>query len=410
MKLFSKDFTLVMAGQIISLFGNAVLRFALPLYLLRETNSSAVYGVVTACSFIPMVFFSLFGGVIADRVNKRNIMVLLDACTAMMILLFSFVFETLSLIPLITVTLMLLYGISGAYQPTVQASIPLLVDDSSLIKGNAVINAVGTLSGLLGPVIGGVLFGAFGIVPILFISLICFTVSAIMEVFIIIPHYRSPDRKTGIIKTVGSDIRESYNFIRNDRPAFMSVLWLLALFNLVLSSSLLVGIPVMIVQILKMSDTALGIAQGAMGLGGIAGGIMAGTFGQKLKLKDSQIMLMLCSLASLFMGVSLFSSIPNIISFAVITAMSFLAMCSSAMFSVAMLTVVQKQTPPHLLGKIMALIMAISSCSQPIGQALYGVLFDFFSEQTHTVMIVSAVVAFMISIFSRKIFVKLQSN
>lgn len=252
MKLFSKDFTLVMAGQIISLFGNAVLRFALPLYLLRETNSSAVYGVVTACSFIPMVFFSLFGGVIADRVNKRNIMVLLDACTAMMILLFSLVFETLSLIPLITVTLMLLYGISGAYQPTVQASIPLLVDDSSLIKGNAVINALGTLLGLLGPVIGGVLFGAFGIVPILFISVMCFTVSAIMEVFIIIPHYRSPDGKTGIIKTVGSDIKESYDFIRNDRPAFLSVLWLLALLNLVLSASLLVGIPVMVVQILKM--------------------------------------------------------------------------------------------------------------------------------------------------------------
>lgn len=410
MKLFSKDFTLVMAGQIISLFGNAVLRFALPLYLLRETNSSAVYGVVTACSFIPMVFFSLFGGVIADRVNKRNIMVLLDTCTAVMIVLFGLMLGTLPLIPLITVTLMLLYGISGAYQPTVQASIPLLVDSKLLIKGNAVINAVGTLSGLLGPVIGGVLFGAFGIVPILFISVICFAISAVMEIFIKIPYHRKHCGQNGILKTVGSDIKESYDFIRNDRPAFLSVLWLLALFNLVLSSSLLVGIPVMVVQILKMSDTALGISQGAMGLGGIAGGIMAGTFGQKLKLKDSQIMLMICSLASLFMGVSLFSSIPNIISFSVITAMSFLAMCSSAMFSVAMLTVVQKQTPPHLLGKIMALIMAISSCSQPIGQALYGVLFDVFSEQTHTVMIVSAVVAFMISIFSRKIFVKLQSN
>ena len=54
-KLFRRDFALVVIGQIISLFGNAILRFALPLYLLRETGSSTLFGVVTACSFAPMV-------------------------------------------------------------------------------------------------------------------------------------------------------------------------------------------------------------------------------------------------------------------------------------------------------------------------------------------------------------------
>ena len=77
-KLFRRDFTLVVIGQIISLFGNAILRFALPLYLLRETGSSTLFGVVTACSFAPMVILSMVGGVLADRVNKRNIMVGLD--------------------------------------------------------------------------------------------------------------------------------------------------------------------------------------------------------------------------------------------------------------------------------------------------------------------------------------------
>ena len=81
-KLFQRDFTMVVIGQIISLFGNGILRFALPLYLLRETGSSSLFGIVTACSFIPMVIFSLFGGVVADRVNKRNIMVILDFSTA----------------------------------------------------------------------------------------------------------------------------------------------------------------------------------------------------------------------------------------------------------------------------------------------------------------------------------------
>ena len=83
---FGRDFLLVVIGQIISLFGNAILRFALPLYLLRQTGSPALFGVVTACSFAPMVVLSMAGGVLADRVNKRNIMVGLDFSTAAIIL------------------------------------------------------------------------------------------------------------------------------------------------------------------------------------------------------------------------------------------------------------------------------------------------------------------------------------
>lgn len=70
-KLFSKDFTLVIIGQIISLFGNAAVRFALPLYLLNYTGSSALYGTVTACAFVPAILLSPVGGMIADRVNKK---------------------------------------------------------------------------------------------------------------------------------------------------------------------------------------------------------------------------------------------------------------------------------------------------------------------------------------------------
>ena len=69
-RLFSKDFTLVVIGQIISLFGNAALRFALPLYLLNLTGSSALYGTVMARAFITSILLSPVGGIVADRVNK----------------------------------------------------------------------------------------------------------------------------------------------------------------------------------------------------------------------------------------------------------------------------------------------------------------------------------------------------
>ncbi len=114
-KLFSKDFTLVVVGQIISLFGNAAVRFALPLYLLNLTGSSALYGAVMACAFIPSILLSPVGGIVADRVNKRNIMVTLDFFTAAVILIFSLCMDGGNLAVPVTVTMMILYGIAGAY-------------------------------------------------------------------------------------------------------------------------------------------------------------------------------------------------------------------------------------------------------------------------------------------------------
>lgn len=408
-KLFKRDFTMVIIGQIISLFGNAILRFALPLYLLREMGSSSLFGVVTACAFIPMVTFSLFGGVIADRKNKRNIMVTLDFTTAAVILIFSFALGKVSLVPLMIAVLMILYGIFGIYQPAVQASIPLIVEKQFLMQGNAVINMVSTLAGLLGPIIGGVLFGAFGIIPILFISASCFVFSAVMEIFIHIPFEKNTDGKS-ILGAVGSDLSDSFKFIKNEKPIFLSVLGIVALINLILSAMMIVGIPVIVVQILGMSDTALGITQGAMGLGGLAGGIMAGAVAEKLRLKKGYVFLIICSLAAVFMGISLFEVVPKNVGYFVITVISFGAMCASTMFSVSMMTAVQQQTPTILLGKIMAVTIAVSSCSQPVGQAVYGILFDVFSDKPYLVMIGAAILAMAVSLYSKKVFAVLEKE
>ena len=177
-KLFTKDFTLVVIGQIISLFGNAALRFALPLYLLNMTGSSALYGTVTACAFLPAILLSPVGGIIADRVNKRNVMVILDFFTSAVILVFMLLMNEVDLIVLLTVTLMLLYGIAGAYQPSVQASIPALTDTGHIMAANSIINTISSFSALIGPVIGGILYSAYGLKPVLLVCVACFFVSA----------------------------------------------------------------------------------------------------------------------------------------------------------------------------------------------------------------------------------------
>ena len=406
--LFQKDFTLVVIGQIISLFGNAILRFALPLYLLRETGSPSLFGAVTACSFIPMIIFLLFGGVLADRVNKRNIMVILDFGTAAIIAVFYLIHGILPIVPIMIVCLMLLYSISGAYQPAVQASIPALLENEQIMRGNAVINMVNTLASLLGPIIGGILFGAWGLVPILLVSTACFLSSAVMEIFIHIPFKKRKSEKS-MASIVLDDLKESGRYIKNEKPEFVPVIVILALFNLIFSSVMIVGIPIMVVNILQMSDISLGITQGALGLGGLAGGLLGGIIGGRLKLKNGYLLLAGCSVSALVMGIGLFSFVPPLVGYWLITGMSFAAMALSTMFTIQMCSMVQQQTPSHLIGKIMALIMAVANCAAPAGQAMYGLLFDVCSMVPWAIMLGAAVVSIGISLYSKKVFFKLES-
>ena len=403
---FGRDFLLVVIGQIISLFGNAILRFALPLYLLRQTGSPALFGVVTACSFAPMVVLSMAGGVLADRVNKRNIMVGLDFSTAAIILLFYAALGRLPTVPLFIAVLMLLYGISGTYQPAVQASVPLLVQKEKLIAGNAVINQVNTLSGLLGPVAGGVLFTLWGIGPILLLSAACFAFSAVMEIFIRIPHERRPS-EAGVFQVVRQDLQECCHFVQSEKPVFVSVVVLVAMFNLVLSAVMIVGTPILITQVLGMSDTLYGLTQGALALGGLCGGALAAACGDKLRVQKAHLLLLACSAAVAGMGLSLWLHLPSLVSYAAITLMSFAAMGASTLFMVQIYTLVQVQTPPQLVGKVMAALISIAMCGQPVGQALYGLLFGLFAPYPYLVLLGAAGAALCISLCSRRVFGRL---
>ena len=231
-KLLGKDFALVVAGQIVSLFGNAILRFSLPLFLLRETGSSALFGAVTACSLLPMIVLSLLGGVLADRVNKRNIMVILDFSTAGIIAGFSILMGTAPAIPLFIVTLMLLYGISGTYQPAVQASIPALVAKDYILTASAIVNQIGSMANFIGPVIGGWIYGLWGLEPILEISVGCFALSAVMEIFIKIPFVKRPREKPAL-QIARQDLLEGCRFLRVDQPVFLKVSLIIAGLNLI---------------------------------------------------------------------------------------------------------------------------------------------------------------------------------
>lgn len=408
-KLFSKDFTLVVIGQIISLFGNAAIRFALPLYLLNLTGSSALYGTVTACALIPAVLLSPVGGMIADRVNKRNMMVVLDFFTAAVILIFALLMKETDLVLLLTVTLMLLYGIAGAYQPSVQASIPLLVEQGHLMAANSVINTITSFASLLGPVLGGILYSAYGLNAVLWICMLCFLGSAVMELFIHIP-FEKRDWEGGILCAVKADFKESVRFIQKEKPVLGKGLLAVCGINLFLSAMIVVGLPYMITVVWNLekadANRFYGFAEGALAAGGLTGGICAGAFSDRLPVQKAGYLLIACALWTFPMGAApaVFSS--GMINYCIMTACCFFVMVFSTIFTVQMMSFVQTETPQRLLGKVIAVMLTVSMCAQPLGNALYGLLFELCRNAEFVVILFAGTVSLAIAVNAKGIFAK----
>ncbi len=408
-KLFSKDFTLVVIGQIISLFGNATLRFALPLYLLNLTGSSALYGTVMACAFIPSVLLSPVGGIVADRVNKRNVMVILDFFTATIILAFSLLMNGVNLIVLLTVTLMLLYGIAGAYQPSVQASIPALVDQNHFMTANSIINTISSFASLIGPVLGGILYSTYGIKPILWVCMICFVISAVMEIFIKIP-FRKPNSNGSIWKIAKTDFTESIRFIHKDKSIIGKTVIVVCGINLFLSAMIMVALPYLITEVFDLeaaqANKLYGFAQAALAAGGLTGGICTGIFSKKLSIQKAGNLIITCAICVFPIGATLILFSSGIINYIVITICCFIIMVFSTIFSIQMLSFIQTETPQNLIGKVIAVVLTFSMCAQPLGNALYGILFEICKSFEYVVVLFSGVVSLIIAISTRNIFKK----
>ncbi|MCL2857416.1 MAG: MFS transporter [Oscillospiraceae bacterium] len=402
-KLWSKDFSLLVGGQFISIFGNMILSFALPLYLLYISGSAALFGLVMGLTNIPLLLMSPIGGMIADRFRKQRVMFWLDVSTTVLIIGYIVASGlTAAIIPIIIVKLMALNAIQGVYMPAVSSSVPVLVSEGKLVPANSAVNLVNSLSGMGGMAIAGVLFARFGLFPILVVSAICFSVTAVMDLFIRVP-FKQQDNSGSIFKIAKADLSLSASFMKR-QPIILKCIVVLFTLTATLGSIIMIGVPVLITQYLEMGVEFVGISQSIMLAGGVLGGITTGLLGNKLKASNIYMLIIISGLALLPIGLTFFINIPYLATYIIMTSACLVALAAVTAIQIRIISLIQGETPTEITGKVMSLVVMLPFLANALGQLAYGVAFEQLAALPYVIMFATAGMVAMIAIFTRRSF------
>ncbi|MCS6591280.1 MFS transporter [Bacillus cereus] len=399
-----KDFHLMVSGQIITILGSTLLRFALSLYVLDITGRADIFAGLYAVTSIPFLLAPL-GGAIADRFNRRNVMVIFDFINAAIVLSFIVLLLTESVSILLIGTIMFLLAvISAMYAPVVMASIPQLVPEKKLEQANGIVNGVQALSNIVAPVLGGILYGIIGLKMLVITSCLAFFLSAILEMFITIPFIKRI-QEGHIVPTIVKDMKEGFLYVLK-HPFILKAMLLAALLNLILTPLFVVGGPIMLRVTMQSSDTMYGIGMGLIDFATILGALSIGFFAKKLQMKTLYNWMLIIALLVMPVALSVTPFILNLgyyPPFILFILSSLLIAMIMTIVSIYVITVVQKKTPNENLGKVMAIITAVSQCMAPIGQVVYGFMFEGFSTKIYLPIFAISFIMILIAIVTKKI-------
>ena len=406
-KLFTKNFTFLVLGQVSSLFGNFILKFALSLYVLDTTGSATIFAGILAVSTIPTILISPLGGILADRANRKNIMVALDTLSGISVLCAALLFSESNDIAVIGGLLVLL-SILGAFEsPTVQACVPQMLIGDNIIKGNAIVNQVTAIAALIAPILGSILYVTFGLEPVMYASIICFFVTALFESFIKL-EYKPSDTLDGFMSIVKNDFILSMKFICREQPSILKMLLLTALVSFFAMGAAMVGLPYIVLNILGLNAEYYGAAESILGIAGIFGSIVAVLLTGKMKIQKLSIVLVLLGIFFIPAGV-VFLLPTSVITKYVINIISFCGIqLATCIFSIFAISFIQQKTPNNTIGKVMAYVATISMCAQPLGQIVYGLLFDNITVQL--ILIPTGIAVLVIGLLATRFFRKLDTE
>lgn len=399
-KLFTRNFTFLILGQVSSLIGNFSLKFALSMYILEQTGSASVFAGLLAAAMLPTILLSPFGGILADRANRRNIMAALDFLSGLSVLIAGFAVPSEHDIFAIG-TLLLILSVLGAFEsPTVQACIPQMLSGDNIIKGNAIVSQVASIASLITPFLGSIFYTVLGIRPVFYTTSICFFVTAFLECFILLDHKKSQS-KIKLSSVIKEEFSVSMHFLCRQQPGILKLLLLAALVSLFVTGTAVIGFPYLVRTILGLSSNHYGIAESAMGIASVSGSLLVVLLAKKIHSRHLCIVLISFGICLVPCGIAFILPLSTFPRYLILLIMFCTCQLGCSMFSTYAVSLIQSKTPEHLMGKVMSYVFTLSMCAQPAGQVIYGALFDHFSDNVYFVLIPSGLLICLIGLLSR---------
>lgn len=271
-----RGFAYFFGGQALSYVGDGLRAFAIPLLVFHLTKSALSTGITYALEYFPFAIVGLIGGSLADRVDRRRMMIVCDFARFAIMAAFATAYARGELtMPMLYSGVVALSCAAAVFLGGQQTSIPHLVGRARSIKATSALIAAEQFTNLVTPPIGGAIFNAVGALPALVANACTYLIS---QVTLAAVPTLGPDKPGPVpsIRVILNDIASGFRYLTADR-AFSAVTLTSFGLNLFGMISVAVSIPFLKVD-LHASDAAVGLAFGGVAVGSVAGAIIAGRY------------------------------------------------------------------------------------------------------------------------------------
>jgi MFS family permease len=300
--LSERSFRNLWIGFLLQMGGMQMLMIGVSFYIYEITNSASVLGVVTSVSAIPAIVLALFGGVIADRMDKKRIIQIGQMASLLVALFIATLIATDRIKWEYFLVVSLIQGsVMPLMMPARQAIVPQLVGNARLMNAIALNAMIMSLTTMLAPALAGGLIARLGTANLFYTTAIMYAVSVYFTG--LVPHTENSNRDS---ISVSMDMRDGIKYVFLNRPILLLIL--MAFSSMVLSMPIRFILPIFAKDIFLVGPEGLGYMTSAMGVGALVGSLAIAALG---KIKDRGLVLVVTGVISgwIILGFSMMSYI-----------------------------------------------------------------------------------------------------
>jgi MFS family permease len=369
-----RTFLIIWGGQLVSLLGTGMTRFALLIWAWQQTGEATTLALLGFFSYGPYVLISPLAGVVVDRLDRRLVMLFADLCAGLMTIGLLLLFTAGDLRIWHLFLAQSLTSVFEAFQiPAYSAATTMLVPREQYARISGMYSLAQSASTVLAPIFAGALLVLIDINGVMLVDVATFLIAIIALQLVRIP---PPPVTADDSETQGSKLKElsfgcRYIFARR---GLLGLLLTFAGMNLFAALTYYSILPAMILARTANDQLALATVQGALGVGGMAGGLLISIWGGSKK----RIHVCLMGAALSFLVGDLLMAVGRTVSVWMVAA--FLAAVFIPFITSAERAIWQSKVAPGVQGRVFSTKGMFQQATLPIGYLLAGPLADWVFE------------------------------